>query len=156
MINILEKIRNFPFIKQVIKFCVVGFSSALINFAVFVFATKVFSVWYIYSSIIAYILSAIFNFITNKLWTFRNPAKGREAVQQAGKFTLVIVIGLSINTLIIYFLTDSYGLDFRLSWVVATAVVVFWNFSFNRFWTFRHKKPPVGLSIRWFLVIIVM
>ena len=58
---------------------------------------------------------------------------------QALKFLLVMGVGLAINTAIIYSITEGWGFDYKLSWLIATLVVTFWNFSFNRLWTFRVK-----------------
>ena len=49
----------------------------------------------------------------------------------------MICSGLFINLAIIYTITEFAGLDYRISWVFATGVVTFWNFGFNRFWTFK-------------------
>lgn len=147
MINLANKIRKYPTLKQFLKFSIVGGTSAMINFFILFVFTQWVGVWYLYSSIIAYILSAIFNFIFNKLWTFRNKERGRVIIHQVVKFSLVISVGLTINTFIIYLLTESQGLDYRISWVFATGVVTIWNYSFNRFWTFRIKKSDNSLSV---------
>lgn len=138
MKKIADYIKKYPTLKQFFKFGVVGSSSALVGFAVLFVFTQWAGVWYLYSSIIAYVLSAIFNFTFNKLWTFSNKEKGKAAVNQAIKFTMVIIVGLTVNTSIIYALTEMQGFDYRISWVFATGVVAIWNYSLNRFWTFRH------------------
>ena len=147
MKNLADEIRKYPSLKQFLKFCIVGVSSAVVSFVILFIFTQWVGVWYLYSSIIAYILSAIFNFITNKLWTFRNKERGRAVINQAIKFSLVISVGLTANTSIIYALTEIQGFDYRISWVFATGVVAVWNYSFNRFWTFRHAKPEIDLSV---------
>lgn len=139
-------IRQFPFLKQVIKFCIVGGLAAVINFSIYYSFTKILGFWYVYSAIYAFIFSAVFNFITNKLWTFRNKESGMKIVNQAVKFSIVMILGLSFNTSLIYAFTEFGNFDWRLSWVFATALVTFWNFTFNRFWTFKHKKETVNLS----------
>ncbi|HLC89734.1 MAG TPA: GtrA family protein [Patescibacteria group bacterium] len=135
----LNYIRRFPLAKQFIKFCLIGGTSALINFLLYYFITERFFVWYVYSSIISFLISAIFNFSFNKLWTFRDSEMGYLVFQQIGKYAAVMGSGLFFNTLIIYGLTDGVGFDYRLSWVFATGLVTFWNFSFNRLWTFRRR-----------------
>src|SRR3989344_4247307 len=114
MINFQLVFRNYldqhKLFKQFVKFCIVGGTSAA------------------------------FNFLANKNWTFRNTDIGWAMINQLSKFATVMISGLIINTAIIYFLTDWFGFDYRLSWVFATGIVTFWNFSFNRFWTFRHRQ----------------
>ena len=130
------KHRNF---RQFIKFCIVGTIAALINFFVLCSLTEWFSVWYLISAVIGGVISAIWNFLANKFWTFRNLETGKETFKQAVKFILVVCIGVGLNTLIIYFLTEFAGLDYRLSWVFATGIVLFWNFGLNKIWTFKHQ-----------------
>ena len=134
----LKFIRQYPLMKQFIKFCIVGGTAAIISFSIYYSFTKWLNLWYVYSAGWAYLLSAIFNFTTNKLWTFRNLEKGAQVFKQIIKFVIVMTLGLTINTSIIYGLTDLAGVNWLLSWVVATGVVMFWNFGFNRLWTFRH------------------
>jgi len=137
---------DYYFIKQFIKFCIVGGTAAIINFLIYYSFTEWLETWYIISAIWAFFISAIFNFIFNKLWTFRDKEKGREILKQVLRFSAVMVSGLLINVTIIYSLKEWLGLHYLLAWVFATGVVTFWNFIFNRFWTFKHHEPSVGLS----------
>ena len=136
----LKYIRQFPFAKEFVKFCIVGSVAALTNFIVYISLTIFLNIWYVYSAACAFAISAVFNFTTNKLWTFRNKDIGRRAVHQVAKFVVVMVSGLVINTFLIYFFTERGGLDWRLSWVIATGLITFWNFGFNRFWTFSRRR----------------
>ncbi|MAF13879.1 MAG: hypothetical protein CMI53_03230 [Parcubacteria group bacterium] len=144
---IIEHIRKYPFFKQVVKFCIVGGTSAVINFLIYYSATQWLGFWYINSAIWAFLISAIFNFGANKFWTFRNIEKGREVLNQLIKFSVVMVSGLTINTGIIYSLTEFVNLHWLLSWVFATALVTVWNFSFNRFWTFKNNQIMTKLPL---------
>ena len=144
MINFQLVFRNYldqhKLFKQFVKFCIVGGTSAAFNFLIYYSVTEWLGVWYVYSSIVAFLISAVFNFLADKNWTFRNTDIGWAMINQLSKFATVMISGLIINTAIIYFLTDWFGFDYRLSWVFATGIVTFWNFSFNRFWTFRHRQ----------------
>ncbi|OGY50235.1 MAG: hypothetical protein A3J65_04360 [Candidatus Buchananbacteria bacterium RIFCSPHIGHO2_02_FULL_45_11b] len=139
-----SRLNKFPSLKQFIKFCLVGGTSAAIHFSILFTFTEWLKFWYLISSVIGFLVSATFNFSANKFWTFRNYGNGREAFNQFLRYAIVIVSGLIINTLIIYILTDFAGFDYRLSWVFATGAVTFWNFGFNRLWTFRAKSTEVS------------
>jgi len=134
-----QYLNQYPFLKQFIKFCIIGGIAAIIHFSILHTFTEWLKIWYIISNTFGFVISAIFNFLANKFWTFRNTLKGREIFKQLSKFTMVLVSGLVINNIIIYLVTEFVGFDYRLSWVFATGVVTFWNFSLNRFWTFRHR-----------------
>ena len=127
------------YLRQLSKFVVIGSISALINFLILYSFTEWLKVWYLISCILGFVISAIFNFLVNKFWTFNNLIKGRQALNQLLRFSIVSVLGLVINILIIYSLTEFVGFDYRISWVFACLIVLFWNFGFNKFWTFRKK-----------------
>jgi len=42
-----------------------------INFSVYYSTKEWLNIWYIYSAVLAFLVSAVFNFTTNKFWTFR-------------------------------------------------------------------------------------
>lgn len=132
-----EQIRRYPFAKQFIKFCVVGTTSAIVHFSLLYGLTEGFQIWYVYSNGVGFVVSCILNFVSNKLWTFRNTERGSVIVRQVVKFSVVLGVGLVLNTILIFTITEHYGLDYRLSWFIAASIIAFWNFSLNRFWTFR-------------------
>jgi len=136
----LKKILDqFPFLKQFIKFCFVGGTAAIINFSVLTFLVELLGVWYVFANLCGGFISAIFNFFSNKFWTFRNQELGKKAFKQGFKFIFVMVSSVILNTLFIFLITEFIGFDYRLSWVIATGLITFWNFTLNRFWTFAPK-----------------
>ncbi len=137
--KIKNKLDSFPFAKQFVKFCLVGGTAALINFGILYWLVEFFGVWYVAANFCGGVISAIFNFLSNKFWTFRNNERGKGLYYQGIKFVIVISCGVLLNTFLIYLITEFFRFDYRISWVIATGIVTFWNFGFNRFWTFRSK-----------------
>ncbi len=142
-------INKLPFFKlnefrQFIKFCVVGTIAAAINFFILYSFTEWLNLWYVISALSGGIISAIWNFLANKFWTFKNLESGKKAVRQTIKFSIVISLGVGLNTMIIYIFTDFFGVDYRISWVLATGIVLFWNFGLNKLWTFRTQEKING------------
>ena len=85
------------------------------------------------------------NFTLNRLWTFAD-AKDADWRRQLMEFLLVSLIGLALNNLIVLFLEAPLGqivgqpdYGYLPAKVIATGVVVFWNYFANRYWTFRDK-----------------
>ena len=139
MSYIRSHLDSFPSLKQFIKFCFVGGTAALINFSLLYGLVEYFGVWYVLANLAGGFVSAVFNFFSNKFWTFRNREKGRKFFEQGVKFSLVLISGVLLNTLLIYLITELFGLDYRLSWIFSTGLVTFWNYGLNRFWTFVNK-----------------
>ena len=79
-------------------------------------------------------MAATSNYILNRVWTWgsTNEQVGVEYV----KFFGVSLIGLGLNTLILYLLHEKLKLNFWISKVFATGVVMIWNFLANHYFTF--------------------
>lgn len=75
------------------------------------------------------------NYFLNRWWTFhsQDPA----IVMQFGKFLLVALVGLGLNNGIIYFLNERNKMKFYPAKLVATGVVMLWNFGANYTFTFH-------------------
>lgn len=142
-----QRLAPYPSTKQFIKFSFVGSTSAAVHFTILLVVTEWLGIWYLISNGIGFMVSAIYNFTANKLWTFRNRERGAAIFRQALKFLTVLLTGLTINTAIIFGITEWFGLDYRVSWVFAALLVAGWNFCLNRFWTFRAKQPAAGPTL---------
>jgi len=86
------------------------------------------------------ILAILNSFYWNRRWTFRVVGKENRH-RQIVKFFIVALIGMGLNVLISSSLHAVIPASDKLSWAIATAVatvvVVFWNFTGQRLWTFR-------------------
>jgi putative flippase GtrA len=91
------------------------------------------------------------NFILNRRWTFPE-SRERHASGQLAQFAIVSIIGLAINQFVfltVHHLLESFwivlmgqeDLGFLISYnfakLFAIGVVLFWNFTANRLWTYR-------------------
>lgn len=86
------------------------------------------------------------NFTWNRLWTFNDGAR-TDWRKQFAQFSLVSLFGLALNNLIVLSLEGFLGnILGQPEWgylpakVIATGVVVFWNYFANRTWTFRKNN----------------
>jgi putative flippase GtrA len=145
-------------VRQFIKFCIVGASSTLIDLVIYFLLIEGFHLQRLVGNIeltrmvaqcISFVFSVSNGFYWNSRWTFR----GREATggkQRYGKFVLTNLIGLSLNIFVLNqvarvvpasllrvldpHLHDPAGFIGKLT---AICVVVFWNFTASKYWTFR-------------------
>jgi putative flippase GtrA len=118
-----------------LKFCLVGFSGMIIDFGTtWLLKEKVRVNKYLANST-GFILAATSNYLLNRFWTFHS-GNSRVAVEYFS-FVLVSVVGLGINNIVVYLLTEKVKLNFYLSKLFAIGVVTIWNFSMNYLITFR-------------------
>jgi putative flippase GtrA len=121
-------------ILKIIKFGVVGLSGMVIDFSTTYLCKEILKIHKYVSNAIGFTLAASWNYLFNRIWTFEshNPHMGYEFF----RFFMVSLIGLGINTLILWFLVSKLKQHFYLSKLLAIAVVMVWNFVLNLMVTF--------------------
>lgn len=83
---------------------------------------------------LGFLLAASFNFYLNKTWTFHDADP--DQLLQYSKYIGFALIGLGINTVIIYLLINKKQMNFYWAKLIAIGVVVLWNFITNYNFTF--------------------
>ena len=122
------------FLLKFLRFCIVGVSGTVIDFGLTWLCKEVFKIPKFIANAIGFVVAATNNYILNRIWTWgsTNDQVGVEYT----KFFVVSLIGLGINTLILYIFNEKLKWNFYLSKVFATSVVMLWNFFANNFFTF--------------------
>jgi putative flippase GtrA len=126
-----------PAIRQFVKFGVVGFASFLIDYGLYMLFTRVFGVYYLTAKISSFCIAAVNSYLLNRAWTFRS--RDPDRLRQGAQFLVVASIGAGLNAGIMYVLHGRLRFNDQIAFVVATGIVMFWNFLVNRAWTFRHR-----------------
>jgi putative flippase GtrA len=114
----------------------VGGAAFIVDFASLFILTDVFSVYYLSSAAIAFILGLIANYTLSINWVFNR----RTLDSMWSEFTIFAVIGfigLGLNELIIWLFTDYIGFYYLFSKIIAAALILFWNFFARKFTLFR-------------------
>ena len=138
--------------RQLIKFCIVGASSTVIDKGIQWILMGIFPLvpWWLIQSV-SFCFGVTNGFIWNRHWTFagQNNASART---QYSKFFATNVIGLGLNLL----MTKGFLVLFTgkmihavnpgkttvlLASLCAIPIVVIWNFGASRLWTFRAHTP---------------
>jgi len=118
------------------KFISVGAIATIIQYVIFITLVELFSVGAVMASALGYGTSSILNYILNYHFTFSSNAKHRVA---AVKFTIVVIIGLSLNSLIMYLLVTVIDSHYLLAQIITTGVVLIFNFVVHKYWTYKTK-----------------
>ena len=113
-------------LNQILKFGLVGGTAFVIDYVLLYFCTEFLHIHYLISSIISFIVSVIFNYILSIKWVF--DVKKKQDVKDFVIFIILSVIGLGINSLIMYVMVEKFGVYYMLSKIVSTAVVMVYNF----------------------------
>jgi len=90
---------------------------------------------------LSFMAGLVNNFTWNRLWTFGDVQSDWR--KQLAQYTLISLFGLALNDLIVLSLEHILGsmlgqpeFGYLPAKVIATGVVVFWNYFANRMWTF--------------------
>jgi putative flippase GtrA len=130
----LNKLIDKVFLLKFIKFCLVGFSGIFVDFGTTYFFKEVVKIQKYVANAIGFTLAATTNYMLNRVWTFNshNP----HVVQEFSRFFVIALIGLGINSMIIWLMNGKFKVNFYLSKLVATLIVTLWNFLINAYFTF--------------------
>lgn len=122
--------------RQFVKFCVVGSFNTALDFSVYYCLTRgipFFGEHFVVAAVISFSIAVMSSFLLNTFWTFRAGGDGWR--RRAPKFFAVAAVGVALNASIIKGLVDIGMFDLWAK-VVAIGIVLFWNFTAQKKWTF--------------------
>jgi putative flippase GtrA len=117
-----------------LKFCIVGTSGMIIDFGTTWSLKERVKINKYLANSTGFMFAATSNYLFNRFWTFQsvNSHVAREYIS----FMVISLIGLGINNLVLYLVTEKIKLNFYLSKLFAIGVVTIWNFIMNYLITF--------------------
>jgi len=158
------QLHRHPEARRFIKFCIIGFGSLLLSLVVFNIAYAM-TKRLIFSSTVTYAASVANGFFWNRRWTFRD-RRAHPVWHQATKFAFFNLIGYCLN-IATYSSCVAFAAAFHeyhfdssqfsrllpvilgghappfsyllvnIAGVLATGVVMIWNYLMSRFFTFK-------------------
>ncbi|PLX10126.1 MAG: glycosyl transferase family 2 [Marinilabiliales bacterium] len=121
--------------QKFIKFGIVGFSGVFVDFGITWLTKEKLNIPKYVANAIGFSTAASTNYLLNRIWTFEstNP----KVMLEYGEFFLISMVGLAINTLILYILVSKFKWNFYFSKIFAIGFVTIWNFLANAIITFN-------------------
>jgi putative flippase GtrA len=126
---------DIAFFWKFFKFGLVGISGVGVDFGLTWLGREVLKLNQYVANSLGFAGAVVSNFILNRIWTFQSqdPNVGTQFI----KYTALSLIGLAINNGIIWLLNERMGMKFYPAKLIATGIVMIWNFGANYFFTFR-------------------
>lgn len=122
---------------QLAKFGVVGVLATLIDFVVLIALTELGGWDPVLSAAVSFVVSVVFNYVASMRFVFtRRDDLGR--AEELVIFVALSVVGLLINEALMWLGTSALSLNYVLVKVVATALVMLWNFCSRKRWLEAH------------------
>jgi putative flippase GtrA len=125
-----------------LRFSVVGTIGAVVDFSILISMVQFLGVAKVWANSCSFSIAVCSNFLWNRFWTYPE-TRHDPVLPQITQFVLLNLVGLGINQALFLSLDrwafPRWGpLGYISAKVIATGVVLFWNFGSNRLWTYRH------------------
>jgi putative flippase GtrA len=125
--------------RQFICFSAIGAVGTSAHYGLLVYLVEICNVRPLMGSVSGFICGAIINYILNYYITFQSKRPHPKASFQ---FFSIALMGLPLNSGIMFGMNEVMGVHYVLSQIIATLVTLVWNFVANRRWTFASETKP--------------
>lgn len=122
--------------KQFLRFASVGVVGTTVHYSVLLVLVELLNISVLVATAAGFVLGALTNYILNYHFTFNSRKKHSDAMT---KFFAVALMGLGLNQVIMWVAVGILFINYLLSQVVATLVVLFFNYLANRSWSFKES-----------------
>lgn len=120
---------------KLFKFGLVGSLGIVVDFGITWFCKEKLS-WNKYlSNAIGFCFACSGNYVLNRIFTFQDHNK--DIARQYASFFAISLIGLAMNSLLLYFIQKKTSHNFYVSKIFVTLILFLWNFGANSAITFR-------------------
>ena len=138
--NFISRIINFKLTiwRSIIfvRYFICGITAATTNIGLLYIFTDIVGIWYLYSSILSFVISLIVSFSLQKFVVFKD-MKTSGVHYQFSKFFIVAVLGIITNTVIMFVCVDVFGIWYILAQIIAGFFVMIQNFLLYKFFIFN-------------------
>ena len=112
---------------QFFRYLFVGGIAAVINIGMLYVFTDIIHIHYIISNILSFIMGLSVNYILSKKFVFQEETKISSS-KEFLIYAIIGVIGLGIDTLLVWLFTDVLSMYYMISKLISTMIVFIWNF----------------------------
>jgi putative flippase GtrA len=121
--------------KQFLRFALSGGLAQLLLYVILGVGTEVLNWSAAFASGFGYICGSVLVYVLNYFYTFNHNRPHGTTVM---RFYIMVFIGWSLNTLIMYLAVDIWGGNIWVFQILATGLVFIGNFWLSRKWVFAH------------------
>ena len=126
--------------KEVILYLFFGGCTTLVNIVAYAAATRLLSMTVVFATALAWLLSVIFAYVTNRKYVFESTAYGGKA----DLIELVSFLGCRIfsgvlDIFLMWLLVDMAGFPDLVIKILSNIIVIVLNYVASKFWIFKKK-----------------
>ncbi len=121
--------------KELLSYVIFGVLTTIINFVVYLFFTRICGVNYIVSNIIAWFLSVLFAYVTNRIWVFES--SNSNIIKEGGVFFGGRLFSGILDTGLMILFIDILTIGDLISKVIVQVVVIIFNYAYSKWIVFK-------------------
>ncbi len=126
--------------RELIKYCIIGCSGALLDFIVYTILIKAFGMNYLLANALSVTAGITNNFFLNAYLNFKVTDN---MFKRFISFYLVGMLGLLISEILLYLLVDIMIMNSIIAKIITIFVITIVQFILNKTITFKKKKEEV-------------
>jgi len=126
--------------RELIKYCIIGCSGALLDFIVYTILIKAFGMNYLLANALSVTAGITNNFFLNAYLNFKVTDN---MFKRFISFYLVGMLGLLISEILLYLLVDIMSMNSIIAKIITIFVITIVQFILNKTITFKKKKEGV-------------
>lgn len=115
------------------KFLMAGAAGAIVQYATLVAVVQLIGRYPVAGSAAGYLLGALVNYLLNYHLTFQSDRPHSQAIS---RFSAVVAVGLSLNSIFMAIFVHWLNIQYLVSQVLTTGLVLLWNFLAHAHWSF--------------------
>jgi len=125
-----------PLARAFSSFLVVGMVCTAMQYLILVLLVQLASMDATIASSIGFAVGAVLNYALNYRFTYKATTSHATSIP---RFAAVALAGLGLNAAIMYVGVEAAELHYAVAQVLATGIVLFWNFLANLKWSFSDQ-----------------
>lgn len=127
--------------EEIIKYIIFGVLTTLVNYVSYAMLTRIFDLEIFISNLIAWLLSVIFAFITNKLIVFKSKELDIKVIaKEITSFFAARIFSLLLDMVILYIAVDLMQMNDLIIKLISNIIVIIINYLFSKIFIFKSKK----------------
>ncbi len=143
----MEKIKElYNKYKEIVNYLFFGGCTMVVNFISYGIFARLFGIDEVVSNIIAWTISVLFAYATNKIFVFESKTKGvKEFIKELGSFILARVFsGITCDVGTFALMINVFNINDIISKIVTQVMVVIANYLLSKLIVFRDKNKKNG------------
>lgn len=126
---------------EIVRYLVFGVLTTVVNIVVYTVSARLIHLSVLVSNVLAWLLSVLFAYVTNRSFVFSSKASGAKAIagECLGFFAGRLATGI-LDTILMVILVDIFALNDILTKCFVNVVVIILNYVISKLFVFRKRE----------------